>query len=163
MQCQIFVEIQLFKGVTGTKIFREQAFVNHQILRILNLQGGEKSSNQKQPKQKKNGRNFFHQKNIMCLEKREPNPHSPENIWKTRKTALTYALAAETSFLVQKQNLILAQAGLVSGLQFPRITSKKKLITALECTEPRWHAKSVADTFDTSSMTAQRLRVNVSA
>ena len=80
MQCQIFVEIQLFKGVTGTKIFREQAFVNHQILRILNLHGGEKSSNQKQPKQKKNGRNFFHQKNIMCLEKREPNPHSPENI-----------------------------------------------------------------------------------
>ena len=56
---------------------------------------------------------------------------------KKKKTALTYALAAETNFLVQTQNLIPAQAGLVSGLQSPRITSKKKLITASECTEPR--------------------------
>jgi len=37
------------------------------------------SSNLKEPKQKRSGRKLFLKKNIMCLEKREQNPHSQES------------------------------------------------------------------------------------
>ena len=89
-------------------------------------------SNLKEPKQKRNGRKLFPPKNIMYLEKREQNPHSQESYLKTRKQALTYALPAETSYTVQKQNLIRAQAGPVSGKPFLKIVLQKIRITASE-------------------------------
>jgi hypothetical protein len=56
---------------------------------------------------------------------------------KNKKNGIYVCAGCGNDCLIQTQNLILAQAGPVSGLQSPRITSKKKLITASECTEPR--------------------------
>ncbi len=71
------------------------------------------------------------------LREKEPNQPLPENICETRKKGFTYVLLAETNCSLQTQNLIPAPAGPVSGIQFPKIASKKKLTTASECAELR--------------------------